>query len=93
MTNAPTHCPFCDLIHGAAEVSVCYEDEKAIAFLDGNTANISRPVTVKDLAVSLANGVDDKGPFTAWYAPGVGLVKLAHRGRTIQELKEFRPAG
>jgi histidine triad (HIT) family protein len=39
MTKTPAHCPFCDLIHGAAEVSVCYEDEKAIAFMDIQPVN------------------------------------------------------
>ncbi len=28
------HCTFCDIIRGAAEVSVCYEDADAIAFMD-----------------------------------------------------------
>ena len=32
-TPAPVHCTFCDLIHGAAEVSVCYEDADAIAVM------------------------------------------------------------
>ncbi len=33
------HCIFCDLIHGAAEVSICYEDATAIAFLDIQPVN------------------------------------------------------
>ena len=33
------HCIFCDLIHGAAEVSVCYEDGTAIAFMDIQPVN------------------------------------------------------
>ena len=28
------HCTFCDLVLGAAEVSVCYEDSLALAFMD-----------------------------------------------------------
>ena len=39
MPKTPPHCPFCDLIHGAAEVSVCYEDAIAIAFLDIQPVN------------------------------------------------------
>jgi histidine triad (HIT) family protein len=39
MTKTPAHCPFCDLIHGAAEVSVCYEDADAIAFMDIQPVN------------------------------------------------------
>lgn len=34
MATTRAHCTFCDIIRGAAEVSVCYEDATAIAFLD-----------------------------------------------------------
>ena len=34
-----THCTFCDLIHGAAEVSICHEDSEAIAFMDVQPVN------------------------------------------------------
>jgi histidine triad (HIT) family protein len=34
-----TQCSFCDLIRGAAEVSICYEDAKAIAFMDIQPVN------------------------------------------------------
>ena len=34
MATAREHCTFCDIIRGAAEVSVCYEDATSIAFLD-----------------------------------------------------------
>ena len=42
--TAPTlpstgHCIFCDLIRGAAEVSICYEDSTAIALLDIQPVN------------------------------------------------------
>ena len=36
---SPAHCTFCDLIAGAAEVSVCYEDADAIAFMDIQPVN------------------------------------------------------
>ena len=39
MAKTPAHCPFCDLIRGAAEVSVCYEDSDAIAFMDIQPVN------------------------------------------------------
>jgi histidine triad (HIT) family protein len=40
MPPAPTaHCIFCDLIGGAAEVSVCYEDATSIAFMDIQPVN------------------------------------------------------
>ena len=39
MTPSTGHCIFCDLIRGAAEVSICYEDSIAIAFLDIQPVN------------------------------------------------------
>ncbi len=34
-----SHCIFCDIIQGAAEVSVCYEDSTALAFMDIQPVN------------------------------------------------------
>ena len=34
-----SHCTFCDMIHGAAEVSICHEDADAIAFMDIQPVN------------------------------------------------------
>jgi histidine triad (HIT) family protein len=39
MPATPRHCIFCDLIKGAAEVSVCFEDRDAIAFMDIQPVN------------------------------------------------------
>lgn len=39
-------CAFCDLIHGAAEVSVCYEDSDAIAFMDIQPVNAGHVLVV-----------------------------------------------
>lgn len=39
MTKTPIHCPFCDIIGGAGEVSVCYEDAVAMAFMDIQPVN------------------------------------------------------
>ena len=39
MPKTPMHCPFCDIIGGAGEVSVCYEDPVAIAFMDIQPVN------------------------------------------------------
>lgn len=39
MSTARTHCTFCDLINGAGEVSVCYEDASAMAFMDIQPVN------------------------------------------------------
>ena len=33
------HCTFCDIIQGAAEVSVCYEDAVTLAFMDIQPVN------------------------------------------------------
>jgi histidine triad (HIT) family protein len=37
--DAHAHCTFCDLIRGAAEVSICHEDADAIAFMDIQPVN------------------------------------------------------
>jgi histidine triad (HIT) family protein len=34
-----THCTFCDLVRGAGEVSACYEDADAVAFMDIQPVN------------------------------------------------------
>ena len=39
-------CTFCDLIHGAGEVSVCYEDADAIAFMDIQPVNAGHVLVV-----------------------------------------------
>lgn len=33
------HCSFCDIIHGAAEVSICFEDSDSMAFMDIQPVN------------------------------------------------------
>ena len=40
------HCIFCDIVRGAAEVSVCYEDTEAIAFMDIQPINPGAVVVV-----------------------------------------------
>ena len=37
--KADAHCTFCDIIHGAGEVSLCYEDAEALAFMDIQPVN------------------------------------------------------
>jgi len=39
MSQTAAHCIFCDLIQGAGEVSVCYEDAESIAFMDVQPVN------------------------------------------------------
>src|SRR5207253_3766175 len=43
---ADRHCTFCDLIHGAGEVSICYEDAEAIAFMDIQPVNVGHVLVV-----------------------------------------------
>jgi histidine triad (HIT) family protein len=40
------HCIFCDLINGAGEVSICYEDSSAIAFMDIQPVNLGHVLVV-----------------------------------------------
>jgi histidine triad (HIT) family protein len=46
MSKTPQHCPFCDLVRGAAEVSICYEDAVAIAFMDIQPVNAGHVLVV-----------------------------------------------
>jgi histidine triad (HIT) family protein len=40
------HCIFCDIIKGAAEVSICYEDARALAFMDIQPVNSGHTLVV-----------------------------------------------
>jgi histidine triad (HIT) family protein len=42
----PNQCTFCDLIQGAAEVSVCHEDADSIAFMDIQPVNVGHVLVV-----------------------------------------------
>ncbi|HSA55177.1 MAG TPA: HIT family protein [Gemmatimonadaceae bacterium] len=46
MTNGRQHCIFCELIHGGGEVSICYEDSEAIAFMDIQPVNLGHVLVV-----------------------------------------------
>ena len=49
MTNAgtePVQCTFCDIVRGAAEVSMCYEDATAMAFMDIQPVNTGHVLVV-----------------------------------------------
>ena len=39
-------CPFCDVIHGAGEVSMCYEDSNVVAFMDIQPVNAGHVLVV-----------------------------------------------
>jgi histidine triad (HIT) family protein len=45
-TTTAGHCIFCDIIHGAAEVSMCYEDTTALAFMDIQPVNAGHTLVV-----------------------------------------------
>ena len=44
--SQPAHCIFCDIMKGAAEVSVCYEDSSAVAFMDVQPVNQGHTLVV-----------------------------------------------
>ena len=43
---AASTCPFCDLIRGAGEVSMCYEDADVVAFMDIQPVNAGHVLVV-----------------------------------------------
>jgi histidine triad (HIT) family protein len=43
---AKQSCPFCDLIHGAGEVSMCFEDAEVVAFMDIQPVNAGHVLVV-----------------------------------------------
>ena len=46
MQRPEAHCTFCDLLKGAAEVSICYEDSDALAFMDIQPVNAGHVLVV-----------------------------------------------
>jgi histidine triad (HIT) family protein len=46
MSTRDRGCTFCDLIHGAGEVSICYEDAESIAFMDIQPVNAGHVLVV-----------------------------------------------
>ena len=50
MSKPADHCSFCDLVRGSAEVSVCYEDGVAIAFMDIQPVNPGHVLVVPPAA-------------------------------------------
>src|SRR4051812_270639 len=60
--DAASHCTFCDLIKGAAEVSICHEDADAIAFMDIQPVNNGHVLVVpRDHYESLLDVPQDIG--------------------------------
>ena len=46
MSSRVRNCTFCDLIHGAGEVSICFEDAESIAFMDIQPVNAGHVLVV-----------------------------------------------
>ena len=46
MPQPSSHCTFCDLIRGSAEVSICHEDAESIAFMDIQPVNAGHVLVV-----------------------------------------------
>jgi histidine triad (HIT) family protein len=46
MAESSTHCTFCNLIRGAAEVSICHEDADSMAFMDIQPVNAGHVLVV-----------------------------------------------
>ena len=46
MNRPDASCPFCEIIRGAAEVSLCYEDASAMAFMDIQPVNAGHVLVV-----------------------------------------------
>jgi histidine triad (HIT) family protein len=46
MTRNGTQCIFCEIVHGAGEASICYEDQDAIAFMDIQPVNAGHVLVV-----------------------------------------------
>jgi histidine triad (HIT) family protein len=46
MAQPSSHCTFCNLIRGAAEVSICHEDADSIAFMDIQPVNAGHVLVV-----------------------------------------------
>jgi histidine triad (HIT) family protein len=44
--SSAAHCTFCDLVRGAGEVSACYEDADAVAFMDIQPVNAGHVLVV-----------------------------------------------
>ena len=40
------HCIFCEIVHGAGEASICYEDDRALAFMDIQPVNAGHVLVV-----------------------------------------------
>ena len=83
-TSRQQQCIFCDIIHGAAEVSMCYEDATAVAFMDIQPVNAGHVLVVPREHYET---LTDLPPDVARHLNGVAI-KLA---ATVSQV--FRAAG
>ena len=86
-------CAFCDLIHGAGEVSVCYEDADALAFMDIQPVNAGHVLVVprqhfeslldipQDLAMHLFEVAMRIGPVVRKVSGAQGMNIVVNSGR------------
>ena len=92
MPAAPTHCTFCDLVQGAGEVSICYEDAITIAFMDIQPVNPGHTLVVPrqhyeslvdiphDVAMHLFEVAMRLGPVVRKVAGGDGMNIVVNSG-------------
>ena len=85
-------CIFCELIHGGGEVSICYEDSQALAFLDVQPVNSGHVLVVprqhyeslvdipSDLARHLFDVALRLGPIVRRLAGADGLNMIVNSG-------------
>ena len=96
------HCTFCDLIHGAGEASICYEDADALAFMDVQPVNPGHVLVVSrahyesfdDLPAALATHlfglVGRLVPAVKRVANGQGINVVVNSGRAAgQDVPHF----
>ncbi len=86
-------CIFCELIHGGGEVSICYEDSQAMAFLDVQPVNAGHVLVVprehfeslQDVPPDLAHHLFDVAlrlaPIVRRLAGAEGLNVIVNSGR------------
>ena len=93
MPASPAHCIFSDMIRGAAEMSVCYEDDLALAFMDIQPVNPGHVLVVPrehfeslldlppDLGMHLFRVATRLGPIIRQVSHAEGMNIVVNSGR------------
>lgn len=93
MSSRDRNCTFCDLIHGAGEVSICFEDAESIAFMDIQPVNAGHVLVVprahherledlpSDLAMHLFDVATKLAPAAKQVAGADGMNIVVSSGR------------